>query len=114
LPARQETAESDEYRQQVGEEQAGAYLASISVGDRASFFQRMSDEGNWLMFASMWLSNAYDNIIEGDMTVEEALADAQTNVDDFRNCVIANNAIGDMQALMSCVQESGGTMGGPP
>jgi ABC-type glycerol-3-phosphate transport system substrate-binding protein len=114
LPARQDVAESDEYRQQVGDERADAYLASISVGDRASFFQRMSDEGNWLMFASMWLSNAYDNIIAGDMTVEEALDDAQTNVDDFRNCVIANDAIGDMEALMSCVQESGGMMGGPP
>jgi ABC-type glycerol-3-phosphate transport system substrate-binding protein len=114
LPARQETAESDEYRQQVGEEQADAYLASISVGDRASFFQRMSDEGNWLMFASMWLSNAYDSIVEGEMTVEEALADAQTKVDDYRTCVIANDAFEDMQALRACVQETGGAIGGPP
>jgi ABC-type glycerol-3-phosphate transport system substrate-binding protein len=114
LPARQATAESDEYRQQVGDERAEAYLASISVGERASFFQRMSDEGNWLMFASMWLSNAYDSIVEGEMTVEEALADAQTKVDEYRNCVIANDAIGDMEALRSCMQEVGGTMGGPP
>jgi multiple sugar transport system substrate-binding protein len=114
LPARQDVAESNEYRQQVGEERAEAYLASMSVGTRASFFQRMADEGNWLMFASNWLSNAYESIVAGEMTVEEALADTQTKVDDYRTCVIANDAIGDMEALRSCMQEVGGTMGGPP
>ena len=108
LPARQDVAESDEYRQQVGEERADAYLASVSVGNRASFFQRMADEGNWLMFASIWLSNAYNSIVEGEMTVEEALADAQTKVDDYRTCVIANDAFDDMQALRSCAQRGRG------
>jgi multiple sugar transport system substrate-binding protein len=114
LPARQDVAESTEYRQQVGEERADALLASVSVGNRASFFQRMSDEGNWLMFASNWVSSAYSSIIDGEMTVEEALADAQTKVDDYRTCVIANDAFGDMQALRSCAQEVGGMAGGPP
>jgi ABC-type glycerol-3-phosphate transport system substrate-binding protein len=114
LPARQDVAESDEYRQEVGDERAEAYLASVSVGSRASFFQRMSDEGNWLMFASIWLSDAYNNIVDGEMTVEEALADAQTKVDDYRTCVIANDAFDDMQALRSCAQEVGGNAGGPP
>ena len=40
---------------------------------KASFFQRMSDEGDWLMFGAFWLSDAYDSIVNGDMTVEEAL-----------------------------------------
>jgi hypothetical protein len=74
----------------------------------------MSDEGNWLMFASIWLSDAYNNIVDGEMTVEEALADAQTKVDDYRTCVIANDAFDDMQALRSCAQEVGGNAGGPP
>ncbi len=73
LPARRSIAESAAYREQVGAERADAYLASVSSGSRASFFQRVSDEGNWLGFASFWLSDAYDRVVSGEMTVEESL-----------------------------------------
>ncbi|MFN2224973.1 MAG: extracellular solute-binding protein, partial [Anaerolineae bacterium] len=111
LPARQSVAESAAYRQQVGAEQADAYLASVSSGSRASFFQRISDEGNWLGFASLWLSNAYSSVINGEATVEEALADAQESVDAYRDCVIANDAYQDPQAMQQCLSQLGSESG---
>ena len=110
LPARQSVAESAAYRQQVGAEQADAYLASVSSGSRASFFQRVSDEGNWLGFAAFWLSDAYDRVVNGEVTVEESLAAAQESVDAYRDCVIAKDAYQDPQAMRECLSESGGTM----
>jgi multiple sugar transport system substrate-binding protein len=112
LPARQSVAESAAYREQVGAEQADAYLASVSSGSRASFFQRVSDEGNWLGFASFWLSDAYDRVVNGEMTVEESLAAAQESVDSYRDCVIANDAFQDPQAMMECLSEAGASMRG--
>jgi multiple sugar transport system substrate-binding protein len=114
LPARQSVAESAEYRQQAGAERADAYLSSVSVGSQASFFQRMSDEGSWLWFASNWLSDAYDRIINEDTTVEEALNAAQETVDAYRDCVIANDAFQDPDAQRECVTEAGGSVPGFP
>jgi ABC-type glycerol-3-phosphate transport system substrate-binding protein len=107
LPARRSVAESTEYRQRVGDEQADAYLASVSEGSRASFYQRISDEGNWLGFVSFWLSDAYDRVISGEMTVEESLDAAQESIDAFRDCVIANDAFQDPETMMQCLSESG-------
>ncbi len=114
LPARRSVAESAEYRQRVSAERADAYLASVSSGSRASFYQRISDEGNWLGFASFWLSDAYDRVINGEMTVEEALATAQESVDRYRDCVIAQNAFQDPEAMRQCLSEAGGPMPGMP
>jgi multiple sugar transport system substrate-binding protein len=107
LPARRSVAESAEYRQNVGDEQADAYLASVSEGSRASFYQRISDEGNWLGFVSFWLSDAYDRVISGEVTVEESLDAAQESIDAFRDCVIANDALQDPEAMRQCLSESG-------
>jgi multiple sugar transport system substrate-binding protein len=112
LPARRSVAESSAYRQQVGAEQADAYLASVSSGSRASFFQRVSDEGNWLGFASFWLTDAYDRVVNGEMTVEEALAAAQESVDAYRDCVIAQDAYQDPEAMMGCLSEAGANLRG--
>jgi ABC-type glycerol-3-phosphate transport system substrate-binding protein len=112
LPARQSVAESAAYRQQVGAEQADAYLASVSSSSHASFFQRVSDEGNWLGFASFWLSDAYNRVVSGEMTVEESLDAAQESVDAYRDCVIAKDAYQDPQAMMECLSEAGGNMRG--
>ena len=114
LPARQSVAESAAYRQEVGAELADAYLASVSSGSRASFFQRLSDEAGWLMFATNWLSDAYNNVVDGEMTVEEALNEAQEQVDAFRDCIILNDALGDQEALRACLTEAGGSAPGFP
>jgi ABC-type glycerol-3-phosphate transport system substrate-binding protein len=107
LPARMSVAESAAYRQQAGAEQADAALASVGSGSRASFFQRVSDEGNWLGFASFWLSDAYSRVVNGEMTVEESLAAAQESVDDYRECIIAKDAYQDPQAMMECLSAAG-------
>ena len=114
LPARQSVAQSDEYRQRVGAERADAYLASVSGGSQASFYQRISDEGNWLGFASSWLSVAHERVVNGEATVEEALNAAQESVNAFRDCVIAKNAYQDPQTLQQCASEAGATMPGMP
>lgn len=118
LPARTSVAECGEYRQRVGEERADAYLASLNSGSRPSFYQRISDEGNWLGFASFWLSDAYERVISGERTVEESLSAAQESVDSFRDCVIAKDAYQDPELLQQCLSEAGGNMmiggGGPP
>jgi ABC-type glycerol-3-phosphate transport system substrate-binding protein len=111
LPARQSVAQSAEYRQRVGDEQANAYLASVGSGSQASFFQRISDDGNWLGFASFWLSSAYTQVINGDMTVEEALNAAQESVDAYRDCVITKNAFQDPEAMRTCLSEAGASGG---
>jgi multiple sugar transport system substrate-binding protein len=114
LPARQSVAESADYRQRVGAEQADAYLASVSSGSRASFYQRISDEGNWLGFASFWLSDAYDRVVNGEMTVEESLNAAQESVNAYRDCVIARDAFQDPEAMRQCLSESGANAPGMP
>jgi len=113
LPARRSVAESAEYRQFVGAERADAYLTSVSSGSRASFYQRISDEGNWLGFASFWLSDAYNRVVNGEMTVEEALNAAQESVDAYRDCVITRNAFQDPEAMRQCLSTAGGMPGMP-
>jgi len=105
LPARISVAESSAYRQQVGAEQAEAYLASVSVGSEASFFQRLSNEAGWLNFGLIFLSDAYDRIVKGEMTVDEALDEAQLKMDSYRNCVIANEGYYDRAVMQACQSE---------
>lgn len=113
LPARQSVAQSDEYRQRVGAERVDAYLASLNSGSRPSFFQRLSDAENWLRFATMWISDAYDRVVSGETTVDEALDAVQERVDTYRTCVIASEAYNDPDKMMQCMQEVGGTIGRP-
>jgi len=108
MPARRSVAESAAFRQLVGEERADAYLASVNSGSRPSLYQRISDEGNWLAFSSLLLTDAYERVIDGEATVEEALADAQELSDNYRDCIIANDAFQDMQAMGACLAELDG------
>jgi ABC-type glycerol-3-phosphate transport system substrate-binding protein len=108
LPACQEVAESNAYRQAVGDERADAYIASVSSGSGASFVQRLSDAKAWFRFAYAWLANAYDRIVAGDMSVEEAMNAAQEAADIHRDCAITNNALQppDWDALGACYEEA--------
>jgi multiple sugar transport system substrate-binding protein len=108
LPARRDVAASAAYRQAVGAERADAYIASVSSGSRASFVQRLSDDKAWIRFAYGWLSNAYERIIAGDMTVDEAMNTAQEAADVYYDCAITNNALQpvDWEALGVCFEEA--------
>lgn len=93
LPARRSVAESNEYREQVGADRADAYLASVGNGELPSAFQIFSDE-DWLGMGLIWLGQAYGQVIDGEASVEEALATAQQVASDYRACLIAADDFG--------------------
>jgi ABC-type glycerol-3-phosphate transport system substrate-binding protein len=93
LPARRSVAESEAYRERVGAERADAYLDSVAEVDRPSSFQTFSEE-EWMGMAIIWLGQAYGQVVDGEATVEEALAQAQELADDLRACVIAAGDFG--------------------
>jgi ABC-type glycerol-3-phosphate transport system substrate-binding protein len=105
LPARRSVAESEAYHQQVGAERAAAYLASVVGGERPSVFQRFSRD-IWLSPTPLWLFQAYNKTLEGEVSVEEALNTAQKMADDYRACVIAHNAFSDQDRWQACLQET--------
>jgi multiple sugar transport system substrate-binding protein len=103
LPARRSVAESEAYRQQVGAERADAYLASVANVDRPSSFQTFSDE-EWLGTSIFWLGQAYGRVVEGELSVEDALAAAQQLADDYRACVVAADDFSE-ETANACAQE---------
>ena len=70
--------------------------------------QRLSDKGTWIRFAYYWLETAYNRIVAGDMTVEEAMNAAQEAADVYRDCAITNDALQpeDWEALGACFEEA--------
>jgi ABC-type glycerol-3-phosphate transport system substrate-binding protein len=103
LPARRSVAESDEYKRLVGADKAEAYLASVGDSDRPSAFQIFSEE-DWLGWGIFWYGQAFGQVLEGDVTVEEALDAAQKLADDYRACVIAGDDFGD-SAAQACAKQ---------
>ena len=108
LPSRIEVAESEAYRQNVGDEQADAYLASINDSGDVSLFQLLADEGGWLNLSLFFLSDAYNDIVLADVPVEEALDLAQEKMVEYRACVITTDAFGSFQAQQACMAEVNG------
>jgi multiple sugar transport system substrate-binding protein len=103
LPARRSVAESDEYRQQAGAEQADAYLASLGEGQIPSSFQALSEE-DWLGGALFWLGEAYGQVVEGEAGVEETLDTAQEKADDYRACIVAAGDL-SQDTWQACLKE---------
>jgi multiple sugar transport system substrate-binding protein len=106
LPARRSVAESDAYRQQVGAERATAYLASVAEADLPSLYSWFTEKAAWLGGTTVWLSQAYGRVLEGDASVEEALAAAQKLADDFRACIITRDAFSDQEEWQACMKET--------
>jgi ABC-type glycerol-3-phosphate transport system substrate-binding protein len=103
LPARRSLAESDAFRAQVGADRADAYLAAIGDAEQPSAFQIFSQE-EWLGNALLWLGQAYGRIVEGDASVEDALAEAQMQAEEYRACLITKDDFsGD--AAEACAKE---------
>lgn len=103
LPARRSVAESAPFRQKAGAERAEAYLASMSDSERPSSFQLFSEEG-WLGTAMYWYSQAYGQIVDGKVSVEEALGAAQQMADDYRACITADGSYGE-EAIKTCAKQ---------
>jgi multiple sugar transport system substrate-binding protein len=105
LPARQELAQSDAFREQVGPELAEAYLASMANATESPYSQQIADENSWLNYPVVWLYGAYSEIVKDGLSVEEALENAQQLADDYRACVIAADAFDDEEAQQACMLE---------
>ncbi|MBK8902934.1 MAG: extracellular solute-binding protein [Anaerolineaceae bacterium] len=107
VPARRSVAESAAFSQRIGEERAAAYLASIeSATDESTAFRLFVGDENWMVEAIYWLGRAYAQITAGELTVEEALNEAQITFDAYRNCMIANNGFMNVEVRNACVQEA--------
>jgi len=102
LPVRRSVVQSEAYRQQMGEERAAAYLASVAGLERP--FQIFS-EAPWLRGAMYWLFQAYGQVLRGEASVEEALSTAQRMADDYRACVMARDAFSDQEGWQACLKE---------
>ena len=109
LPARISTAESDAFTQRVGSEKAQVMIDSVRNSGRALDLALTSSENNWLSPAlSIGLQEAYNAIISGEATVEEALQAAQEKADNYRQCIVDNDLVGseDYQEFESCMEQA--------
>jgi multiple sugar transport system substrate-binding protein len=104
MPARRSVAESSAYRQQVGDDRAAAFLASMADAEKPSDLQFMSEE-EWMGGSLYWLGQAYSQVLDGKATVEEALAGAQKLADDYRACVITAGDF-SQKSWQGCVRET--------
>jgi ABC-type glycerol-3-phosphate transport system substrate-binding protein len=105
IPARRSVAESAAFRQQVGDERAAAYLATMAATDRPSSLQFLEDEP-WMGVGLIWLGRAYAQTVDDELPVEEALNQVQDTFDAYRACVISRDAMSDEQEYQACVMET--------
>jgi ABC-type glycerol-3-phosphate transport system substrate-binding protein len=105
IPARRSVAESAAFRQQVGDERAAAYLATMAATDQPSSLQFLEDEP-WMGVGLIWLGRAYAQTVDDELPVEEALSQVQDTFDAYRACVVSRDAMSDEQGYQECVMET--------
>ncbi len=106
IPARLSMAESDAYTEAVGSELAAANRASMSGVSGPSDTQRLGNEFSWLGTGHFWWqSYAYDQILNGDATVEDALAEVQEKADAYRDCIIERDGFDEQNIQRQCLGE---------
>ena len=54
---------------------------------------------------SFWLGRAYDQVVEGEASAEDALSAAQKTADDYRACVVVNDVLADQEGWQDCMLE---------
>ena len=107
LPARIATAESEAFRQRVGDEKASLLLDAASHAPQSSQYDDLG--ASWLAPAVMMgLDYAYQGVISGELTVDEALQFVQNQADVYRQCVIDNDLVDapDVEGLYACMLEA--------
>jgi len=104
LPARRSVAESQAYRQQVGDERADAYLAAVADVDPHAFTLTAAQHP-WLHGVEYWLFRAYVQAVRGETSVEAALGEAQQLADAYRACVISLDALYEREGWEACLRE---------
>jgi ABC-type glycerol-3-phosphate transport system substrate-binding protein len=105
LPARKSVAESEAYRQKVGDERAAAYQASLGESGTSSVYEFFSGKNSWLSYSIFWLAKAYGQVVDGSAPADKALTDAQKLSDDYRACVVQNKAESDVKQQRKCLKQ---------
>jgi multiple sugar transport system substrate-binding protein len=105
LPARKSVATSEAYTQKVGTERAAAYQASLGESGTSSVYEFFSGKNSWLSYAIFWLAKAYGQVADGSVPADKALADAQKLADDYRACVVQNDAQADVKQQRQCLKQ---------
>jgi multiple sugar transport system substrate-binding protein len=102
LPARRSVAESEAFRQQVGEELADVYQFVISHGQEAA--RLPVDEIGQIGISEYWFYAAYDRIIEGE-EAKTALAWAQDMAEDFAACLASREDLEGQELISTCAAQ---------
>jgi multiple sugar transport system substrate-binding protein len=102
LPARRSVAESEAFRQQVGEELADVYQFVISHSQEAA--RLPVDEIGRIGISAYWFYAAYDRIIEGE-EAETALAWAQDMAEDFAACLASREDLEGQELIKTCARQ---------
>jgi ABC-type glycerol-3-phosphate transport system substrate-binding protein len=105
LPARKSVAMSEAYQQKVGAERAAAYQASLGESGTSSVYEFFSGKNSWLSYSIFWLAKAYGQVVDGTVSADKALADAQKLSDDYRACVVQNKAESDAKQQRRCLKQ---------
>lgn len=103
LPARRSIAESEAFRQQVGEELADAYQFAMAHGQDLATQQ--ADKDSQIGLSRYWFYAAYDRIIAGEET-ETTLAWAQDMAEAFSVCLASREDTESQELLKTCVTEA--------
>lgn len=106
IPAKISLAESAAYTQAAGAELAAANRATVTGITGQSTSLRLNSSASWLGTGFFWWqSYAYDQILKGEVSVEEALTAVQAKADAYRECIIANDAQEDQNEQNRCLGE---------
>jgi ABC-type glycerol-3-phosphate transport system substrate-binding protein len=98
VPAHIETAESPAYISTVGEEVAAASQAFMSFGRPSPHVE----EPDWFFPGHIWLEVAYLDVISEQKDVATALAEADTQFTQYRQCLINENGFNHLDTQISC------------
>ena len=104
-PAHIGTSESTEYVQRVGAEKAAIFRDALSSSDKSSEFNRFSRSASWISLSIAWLEEAHKDVVLNDVSVEDAMQQAQNKSDAFRDCVIERDIFSDFEKQFECLSE---------
>ena len=108
VSARISTAESNAFAARVGAENADAWVTSLQQSVRGSFYSDYLQDLSSLMHhvARIAMDKAYRDIVDGELSVEEALQKAQDKVDIYRECIIDHGLLDteDAAAATICME----------
>jgi multiple sugar transport system substrate-binding protein len=110
VPARRSLAESAAFQRQVGEEKAAALLQSFTDVERVTLLQGHSIP-DWAARPLNWLAQAFDAIVDEELSVDEALAQVQQRADAYRDCLAEQDGFDDPKVWEMCATYPGGTNG---